>query len=71
MAKFRNLIFILLLGFLFVEVLIVFPSRLEHEDEAEVRARVEAQDKSNKEKEERIARGEKIDEPSKLAEQRM
>lgn len=71
MAKFRNLIFILLLGFLFVEVLIVFPSRLEHEDEAEVRARVEAQDKTNKEKEARLARGEKISEPSSLAEQRM
>lgn len=71
MTKFKNLIFISLLVLLFVEILIVFPSRLEHEDEAEVRARVEAQLKLNQEKEERIKRGEKIEEPSSLAEQKM
>ncbi|WP_413613180.1 LPS export ABC transporter periplasmic protein LptC [Bdellovibrio sp. HCB-110] len=71
MTKFKNLIFISLLVLLFVEILIVFPSRLEHEDEAAVRARVEAQVKLNKEKEERIKRGEKIEEPSSLAEQKM
>lgn len=71
MTKFKNLIFAALLVLLFVEVLIVFPSRLEHEDEAEVRARVEAQEKLAKEKEERLKRGEKVDEPSNLAEQKM
>lgn len=45
MTKIKNLIFVTLLILLFVEVLIVFPSRLEHEDEAVVRARVEAQQK--------------------------
>lgn len=69
MSKIKNLIFVLLLVALFIEVLIVFPSRLEHEDEAEVRARVALQDKINKEKEERIKRGEKVDEPSSLASQ--
>lgn len=71
MAKFKNLIFVALLGLLFVEVLIIFPSRLEHEDEAAVRARVEEKEKRNKEKEARLQRGEKIQEPSNLAEQRM
>ncbi|MEK2644452.1 LPS export ABC transporter periplasmic protein LptC [Bdellovibrio sp. BCCA] len=71
MAKFKNLIFVALLILLFVEVLIVFPSRLEHEDEAAVRARVEEQDKRALEKEERIKRGEKVEEPSSLAEQKM
>lgn len=53
MAKMKNLIFISLLVVLFIEVLIVFPSRLEHEDEAEVRARVAAQKKDgNQSKEE-------------------
>lgn len=71
MAKFKNLLFVILLGVLFVEVLIVFPSRLEHEDDAEVRARVEAQVKAAQEKEERIKRGEKVDETSSLANQKM
>lgn len=71
MTKIKNLIFIILLVFLFVEVLIIFPSRLEHEDEAAIRARVEVQEKEIKEREERIKRGEKIDEPSSLAEQKM
>ncbi|MGZ3783525.1 MAG: LPS export ABC transporter periplasmic protein LptC [Bdellovibrio sp.] len=70
MAKFKNLLFVILLIALFVEVLIIFPSRLEIEDEAVVRARVEAQVKINKEKEERIKRGEKVDEPSSLASQK-
>lgn len=71
MAKFKNIIFITLLGLLFVEILIVFPSRLEHEDEAEVRARVEAQNKVLKEKEERLKRGEKPEEPNSVADQKM
>lgn len=71
MAKFKNLIFIALLVFLFVEVLIVFPSRLEHEDEATVRARVEEQANAAREKEARIQRGEKVEEPSSLADQKM
>lgn len=62
MAKFKNLIFIALLIVLFVEVLIIFPSRLEHENEADVRARVEAA---------RLKQGEKGDEPSNLAAQKM
>lgn len=64
MAKFKNFIFVALLVLLFVEVLIVFPSRLEHEDDAEVRARIEAQS-------ERLRRGEKPEEPKSLAEQKM
>lgn len=71
MAHFKNLFFILLLVVLFVEVLIVFPSRLEHEDDADVRARIEAQAKAAKEKEERIKRGEKVEEPSTLANQKV
>lgn len=71
MAKIKNLLFVVLLVALFIEVLIVFPSRLEHEDEAAVRARVEAQVKINKEKEERLKRGEKVEEPSSLANQKM
>ena len=59
MGKLKNIIFITLLGLLFVEILIVFPSRLEHEDEAEVRARVEAQNRINKDKEERLKRGDR------------
>lgn len=71
MGKLKNIIFITLLGLLFVEILIVFPSRLEHEDEAAVRARVEAQAKVNKEREERIKRGEKVEEPHSVADQKM
>lgn len=71
MAKFKNFIFAALLALLFVEVLIIFPSRLEHEDEAAVRARVEAQVKISKEKEERLKRGEKVEEPSAMADQKM
>lgn len=71
MAKIKNLLFISLLIILFVEVLIVFPSRLEHEDEAEVRARVEAQYKEKLANEERVKRGEKGAEPTNLAEQKM
>ncbi|MEN0057954.1 MAG: LPS export ABC transporter periplasmic protein LptC, partial [Bdellovibrio sp.] len=71
MAKFKNLILTILLALLFVEILIIFPSRLEHEDEAEVRARVEEQARRTLEKEERIKRGEKVNEPSALAEQKM
>ncbi|MGZ3771055.1 MAG: LPS export ABC transporter periplasmic protein LptC [Bdellovibrio sp.] len=62
MSKFKNLLFISLLVVLFVEVLIIFPSRLEHEDEAEVRARVQEQVKSE---------AEKKTETSSLAEQKM
>ncbi|WII73447.1 LPS export ABC transporter periplasmic protein LptC [Bdellovibrio sp. 22V] len=73
MAKFKNLIFASLLVILFVEVLIVFPSRLEHEDDKQVQARVDAERKKQKDKEERIKRGEKVEEeePSSLAEQKM
>lgn len=66
MAKYKNWIFIVLLGALFVEVLIIFPSKLNHEDEAEVRARVEAQQKEAKEKK---AAGTPA--PSTLSDQRM
>lgn len=71
MAKFKNVIFIALLVVLFVEILIVFPSKLEHENEAEVRSRVEAQERENKLKAAKIKRGEKVDEPSNLAVQKM
>lgn len=71
MSKIKNLIFIALLVVLFVEILIVFPSKLEHENEAEVRARVEAQQKENKIRAAKIKRGEKIEEPSSLATQKM
>ncbi|KYG61354.1 LPS export ABC transporter periplasmic protein LptC [Bdellovibrio bacteriovorus] len=72
MAKFKNLIFAALLIILFVEILIIFPNRLEHEDEAEVRKRVEAQEQLAKERDEAIKRGEKPPEqPSSLMEQKM
>lgn len=54
-----------------MEILIIFPARLEHEDEAEVRARVEAQVKSNQEKDARIKRGEKVNEPNSVADQKL
>lgn len=50
MAKFKNLIFITVLVLLFVEVLIIFPAKLEHEDEAAVRARIEKQKEEDKKK---------------------
>lgn len=71
MAKFKNLIFGTLLVLLFVEVLIVFPSKLEIEDEVALRTRVEKYEKEVKEKEERMKRGEKFEEPSSLAQQKM
>ncbi len=49
MAKFKNLIFAVLLILLFVEVLIVFPKKLEHDDDAAVQARIELQEKKKKE----------------------
>lgn len=68
MGKYKNLIFLVLLGALFVEILIIFPARLEHEDDAEVRARVEKQEKERK-------LAEKLGKPtapsSTLAEQKM
>lgn len=66
MAKYKNWIFIVLLGALFVEVLIIFPSNLNHEDEAEVRARVEAQQAEIKQKEKAGTPA-----PSNLSDQRM
>lgn len=71
MAKLKNLIFVTLLIILFVEVLIIFPSKLEHENEADVRARVEAQQKELEQKAAKLKRGEKVDEPSNLAAQKM
>lgn len=72
MAKYKNLLFIILLGALFVEVLIIFPSRLEHEDEKAVRTRVEAQQKIAEEKEKREKEtGEKEKTPSAMAGQKM
>jgi LPS export ABC transporter protein LptC len=49
MAKFKNLIFVALLVLLFVEVLIVFPNKLEHDDDKAVQARVELQEQKRKE----------------------
>mgnify|MGYP006256946307 CR=1 FL=1 len=49
MAKFKNLIFIALLVLLFVEVLIVFPGKLEHEDYKDVQARIELQEQRKQE----------------------
>lgn len=66
MGKYKNIIFLILLGALFVEILIIFPARLEHEDEAEVRARVEKQ-----EKEQMLAEKQGSPAPSSLAEQKM
>lgn len=71
MKKIKNLLFIVLLAFLFVEVLIIFPSKLEHENASEVRARVAIQERENKEKLAKIKRGEKIEEPSNLAGQKL
>jgi LPS export ABC transporter protein LptC len=65
MKNIKNLIFVVLLGFLFVEVLIVFPSKLEIEDDKSLRTRVENQEKRIKNK--------KLfeDDISKLSDQRM
>lgn len=71
MSKYKNLIFIGLLAILFVEVLIIFPSKLEHEDEAEVRARVEAQKEEQRVEKERLASGGQPRESDNLAEQKM
>ena len=49
MKNIKNLLFIALLVFLVVEVLIIFPSKLEHEDDKAVRARVEEQERRFKE----------------------
>ncbi len=68
-TKFKNIILATLMLLLFVEVLIIFPSRLQHENEAEVRARVDAEAQRNLEVEGRLKRGEKIEEPSKRAAQ--
>jgi LPS export ABC transporter protein LptC len=65
MKNIKNLIFVVLLGFLFVEVLIVFPSKLEIEDDRSLRSRVAKQ-------EERIKNKKLFEEDaSKLSEQRM
>lgn len=71
MAKFKKIVFVTLLIFLFVEILIVFPSKIEHEDEAEVRSRVEAQVQLNKDNEERLKRGEKPESTNTVAEQKL
>ncbi|QDK46581.1 LPS export ABC transporter periplasmic protein LptC [Bdellovibrio sp. ZAP7] len=68
MAKFKNLIFAVLLVLLFVEVLIVFPKKLEHDDDAKVQARVELQEKRKKELEEQ---GKDPKEKQSTAEQKM
>lgn len=67
--KIKNVIFIGLLIFLFVEVLIVFPSKLEHDDDKAIRARIEEQARQRKQN---LAEGKDEVEPtSTLAEQRM
>ncbi len=65
MKNIKNLIFVVLLGFLFVEVLIVFPSKLEIEDDKSLRSRVAKQEEKIKNK--------KLfdDDASKLSDQRM
>src|SRR5438309_11685337 len=69
MKNIKNLIFIGLLIFLFVEVLIVFPSKLEHEDDKAGRSRVEEQERRKKEN---LSAGkEEVDPTSTVAEQRM
>ncbi|AFY00505.1 hypothetical protein Bdt_0799 [Bdellovibrio bacteriovorus str. Tiberius] len=69
MGKYKNYIFMALLVALFVEILIVFPSHLEHEDEVALRQRVEKRDKEAKE---RKKKGIKEDPgPSSLADQKM
>ncbi|QDK36819.1 LPS export ABC transporter periplasmic protein LptC [Bdellovibrio sp. NC01] len=66
MKNIKNLIFIGLLIFLFVEVLIVFPSRLEHEDDKAVRERIAKQEALKK-----LNNGKEPEPSSTLAEQRM
>ncbi|QLY24776.1 LPS export ABC transporter periplasmic protein LptC [Bdellovibrio sp. KM01] len=68
MSKFKNLIFAVLLVLLFVEVLIVFPKKLEHDDDAKVQARIELQEKRKKELEEQ---GKDPKEKQSTAEQKM
>lgn len=65
MKNIKNLIFIGLLIFLFVEILIVFPAKLEHEDDKAVRARVEEQERK------KLENQGKEEDTSTLAEQRM
>lgn len=64
MGKYKNLIFLALLAALFVEILIIFPSQLEHDDDAEVRARVERQEQEAKQ-------GKVPDAQTSLSDQRM
>lgn len=71
MAKFKNLIFAVLLVLLFVEVLIVFPKKLEHDDDAQVQARVELQEKRKKELAELGENAPENKSAGTLAEQRM
>jgi LPS export ABC transporter protein LptC len=68
MAKFKNLIFIALLVLLFVEVLIVFPNKLEHEDDKDVQARIELQEKR---KQELAEAGKSLEDTSALSGQKM
>ncbi|MDG0816754.1 LPS export ABC transporter periplasmic protein LptC [Bdellovibrio svalbardensis] len=69
MKNIKNFVFIGLLIFLFVEVLIVFPSKLEHEDDKALRARIEAEVRR---REQNLADGKGEVEPtSTVAEQRM
>ncbi|HEX7676406.1 MAG TPA: LPS export ABC transporter periplasmic protein LptC [Bdellovibrio sp.] len=65
MKKVWNYVFIALLVFLFVEVLIVFPSKLQHDDDKSVRERVEKQEA------EKSKNGGKPGEPSSLSDQRL
>jgi hypothetical protein len=60
MKKIKSLVFTVLIVFVFVEVLIVFPSKLEHENAVEVSARVTNQERVNEEKRAKIKRGEKF-----------
>lgn len=69
--KIKNLAFIVLMGLLFIEILIIFPRRLKHEDEAEVRARVAAQTQAAKEKQERLENGAAPEDTLPSTEQRM
>jgi len=63
--KIKNIAFIALLIFLFVEILIIFPSKLQQEDDKALRARVEEQERRQ------MANGDKAESPSAMADQRM
>lgn len=69
MGKYKNYIFLALLVALFVEILIIFPSNLEHEDEVAIRQRVEKRDKEEEERRKLNLKEEPG--PSSLAEQKM